>query len=161
MAAEIHGNIAKQLQQTGVDYKIHRHEDCDRPIGSPQDFAACLGYEINRITKTLFLTDSLGGSHAMIVCSSPAKVDFEQAARALNVKRLELGSRASLEKEVGYPPTGVSPLGVNGVLPILMDHKLQIFPTILVGGGAVGVEIEISPTDLAAITSAMLGRFSK
>jgi prolyl-tRNA editing enzyme YbaK/EbsC (Cys-tRNA(Pro) deacylase) len=41
-----------------------------------------------------------------------------------------------------------------GATPVFMDERLLEQPTILIGAGVVGVEIEIAPADLRAITQA-------
>jgi Cys-tRNA(Pro)/Cys-tRNA(Cys) deacylase len=136
-----------------VDYTVHRHDAFSEPIHSPADFAAVLGYELARITKTLLVRSTAGDTYALAVAPMGKKVDFRGLAELMGVKRVEVAPAADLASLAGYPEKGVSPLGVDK-LPVFIDQGLFEFPTILVGAGEAGVEIEIAPADLAAITRA-------
>jgi Cys-tRNA(Pro)/Cys-tRNA(Cys) deacylase len=66
---------------------------------------------------------------------------------------------AKLQQKIGYPPNGVSPLGVEE-FPIFLDEDLMILETVLIGAGETGVEIEIAPVDLQLLTKAIVIKFS-
>jgi Cys-tRNA(Pro)/Cys-tRNA(Cys) deacylase len=82
------------------------------------------------------------------------KIDFAAVARALGVKRVQVASPSELASLVGFPEKGVSPLGV-GDLKVLLDDDLFRSETILIGAGEPGLEIELSPADLAALTGGL------
>ncbi|KZE43293.1 hypothetical protein AVW09_00695 [Microbacterium sp. T32] len=84
------------------------------------------------------------------------KLDFAAASEAAGVGRLEVGKPEELAEVLGYPRNGVSPLGIPGEVPVLIDAELHNFPTILIGGGATGIEIEIAPDTLAHLTGAVV-----
>ncbi len=149
----MHAKVEAALHAHTVDYTVHRHDAFSAPIHSPADFAAELGYELPRITKTLLVRSTSGDAYAMVVAPMGKKIDFRGVANLLGVKRVEVASAADLAAFIGYPEKGVSPLGVKNVR-IFMDESLFNFPTILAGAGEAGVEIEIAPADLAAITGA-------
>jgi Cys-tRNA(Pro)/Cys-tRNA(Cys) deacylase len=153
--------IRSALDTANANYSVRRHADMSVPIAGPGDFAAAIGYDIDRITKTLFLKTHDDQRYAMVVCPASAKVDFKRAARAAGLPRLEVASRQELDEQVGYPPTGVTPLGVSDRVSVLVDEALLQFDSILVGGGEVGVEIEIRPSDLVEITGAIVTRTTK
>ena len=145
--------MEQALRAHTVEYTVHRHGAFSAPIHSPADFAAELGYDLGRITKTLLVRSTAGDAHAIVVAPMGKKIDFRSVAGLLGVKRVEVASAADLTALTGFPERGVSPLGLKD-LPIFMDEGLFAFPTILVGAGEAGVEIEISPGDVAAIASA-------
>ena len=132
---------------------MYRHADLSAPINSPADFAAQLGYELSRITKTLLIRSIAGDIHALVVSPMGKKIDFPLVARLLGAKRVQVSPPDELQRLTGYPERGVSPLGVHG-LKTLIDEELFRFETILIGAGEAGVEIEINPTDLESITNA-------
>lgn len=136
-----------------MDYTVHRHDAFSEPIRSPADFAAVLGYELARITKTLLVRSTSGGTYAMVVAPMGTKVDFRELANLMGVKRVEVAPASELAALVGYPEKGVSPIGIRNV-PAFIDEGLFDFATILVGAGETSVEIEIAPADLAAVTGA-------
>jgi Cys-tRNA(Pro)/Cys-tRNA(Cys) deacylase len=65
---------------------------------------------------------------------------------------IRLATPKDLRQHIGYPTKGVSPLGVKDC-PLFIDAEVVNYHTILVGAGVVGVEIELSPDDLIALTN--------
>ena len=51
--------ILNMLSDSPWPITIHRHADLPVPIHSPDNFAKALGYEVERIAKTLLLRPSL------------------------------------------------------------------------------------------------------
>ncbi len=147
----MHSRVANVLQEQKRPFQIHRHDELPVPVRSPKDFAEQLGYDLARITKSLLVRSTTAESYAMVVCSINKKVDFSAVARLLGVKRVEVASCLDLNVHTGYPEKGVSPIGIEQ-LRVFVDESLLQFPTILVGAGEPGVEIELSPEDLLAIT---------
>lgn len=146
----LHPRVQAALAATTVPYVIRRHAECPCPVHSPADFAACLGRPVEVITKSLFLElikPEMPQEFALAVCPVPMRVDFAVLARRWNAVSVRLAHRDALATHLGYPPNGVSPLGV-GNLPVALDDSLFAHATVLVGGGATGIEIEIAPADL-------------
>ena len=151
----MHPKVEAKLKGKHVYYTVHRHASFAVPIRNPQDFANALGYDLARITKTLFIKGDELGKHGMVVCSTNKKVDFALLAREMRCKRVQVAKLAELQQEVGFPPTGVSPLGVEE-LPIFLDEGLFSFESVLIGAGEVGVEIEVTPIDLKFLTGGIV-----
>ena len=70
------------------------------------------------------------------------------------MSRVEVASAEDLSVKTGYPRNGVSPLGLADGISIVVDRALLDYPSILIGGGATAVEIEIAPADLVRISGA-------
>ncbi len=149
----MHPHIEIILKAHSVPFTVRRHADLPVRVASPTDFARALGYGIERITKTLFLRSAKRQQYALVVASVDKKIDLKAVARSLGCSRFELASREELKRLVGYPPTGVSPIGTKG-FPVVMDSTLLTLKTVIVGGGIVGIEIELSPADLQRVTNA-------
>ena len=151
----MHPHVLAALEQTPVRYVVHRHADLPAAIRGPRDFAQALGYELARITKSLFVRCQDQHTYAIVVCSVNRKVDLPAIAARLDCKRVELAGHEELRDHTGYPPAGVSPIGA-GAIAVFMDQALFRFPTVLIGAGEVGVEIEIAPDQLQAIARAVV-----
>jgi Cys-tRNA(Pro)/Cys-tRNA(Cys) deacylase len=149
----MHKNIRAILDASGAKYGVRFHKDMPIPIRSPQDFAQALGYDVGRITKTLLLRATDREEFCLVVLSSDKNVNLEKIAQLLKVKRVQMAKQEELARILGYPPTGVSPVG-GGSLPVFIDESLVAFPTVLIGAGEVRVEIEISPGALKEVTQA-------
>ena len=143
----LHPKVARALEVSGKAYQIHRHQQFDTPIRGPGDFAAALGYSLDRIVKAVFLRDHGATRFAMGVCATNRKLHLDKIAAELGIGRLEVASRKELEEKTGYPVFGVSPLGVEPI-PVFMDEHLLGLASVLIGAGQAGVEIESSPSDL-------------
>ena len=151
---ELHKNIRTAIDKLEAGYKIHDHNKLPSEIRNPNDFAAALGYPIQRITKTLLLRSHDGQVYVAAVCSVDRRLNFKSTANAVGAKRVEVASPEDLQVKTGYPKNGVSPLGLAEHITVVVDRLLFDYPTVLIGGGAAKIEIELSPSDLVRISGA-------
>lgn len=150
----MHTRIREILDASCVPYQVHLHKQFSIPIHSPNDFARALGYDVSRITKTLLLQSATDAElFCVVVVSSNKRVNLNTIANVLSCKRVRMANQPTLARVLAYPPTGVSRIGV-GSIPVFIDQQLMEFPTILIGAGEVGCEIEISPQALQQLTEA-------
>ena len=56
------------------------------------------------------------------------------------------------ERSTGFVMGGISPLGQRRPLPTLLDESALAFETIFVSAGRRGLEVELAPFDLLALT---------
>jgi Cys-tRNA(Pro)/Cys-tRNA(Cys) deacylase len=56
------------------------------------------------------------------------------------------------ERATGYVTGGISPLGQRRLLPMVLDDSALAFETIHVSAGRRGLELELAPADLLALT---------
>jgi Cys-tRNA(Pro)/Cys-tRNA(Cys) deacylase len=149
-----HKNVLDAINKLGTEYKVHNHGKLSSQIRNPNDFAAALGYPIQRITKTLFLRSHDGQAYVAAVCSMDRRLNFRSIANAIGTKRVEAASSEYLQIKTGYPRNGVSPLGLAEDITVVVDRLLFDYPTVLIGGGTSEIEIELSPSDLVRISRA-------
>ena len=152
--------VIETLEKSQFPYKLHDHSKFLKKIESPLDFANQLGYDISRITKSLFVRSNARDTYAIVVCSMNLKVDFKVLAKIMGCKKVEVANLSELQKKVGYPSKGVSPIGIINV-PTYLDSGLKDMPTILLGAGEVGFEVEITPSILQLVTKADFYNFTK
>lgn len=154
----MHPKVAAALKGSSFSYRVHYHDKVSTPIGSPEDFAQSLGYDPERITKSLFVSSIAGAAYGVAVCSVKKRLNLQAIAIQLGCSRVQIAKLDILARELGYPVMGVSPI-IAGDIPIFLDERLFIFDTILIGGGEVGVEIEIAPQVLKELTNAIVSDF--
>ncbi|MCB8888766.1 Cys-tRNA(Pro) deacylase [Vreelandella malpeensis] len=145
-------NTAKKA---GITFKIHEyvHES-----GAPSyglEAAEKLAVAPERVFKTLVV--ALEGK-ALTVAIVPVthQLGLKQVAKAAGAKKAAMASADVVERTTGYVLGGVSPLGQKKRLPLFIDESAEAQPTIYVSAGRRGLEIELAPGDLAALTQ---GRF--
>ena len=149
----VHRRVRRALEDHGVSVEVHQHRDLDGPIHSPGDFADALGVGIERVTKTLFLR-SQRHQYVVLVAPVTTRVNLQAVAEAVGCRRLGMADREELAAYLDYSPGGVSPIGVDPEIPVLVDAALLRQPSIFVAAGEIGVEVEIDPGELLRMTGA-------
>lgn len=155
--------VEARLTKSAIDFLVHDHDDVAscRPIDSPADFAAHLGYALTRITKTVIVKKQRAAApYVAVVAPMTERIDFTKLSRVLGF-RAEVASAAELEDATSYPKFGVSPVGLSPDLRVIISKSVMGSPTILVGGGCVGLEIELTPDDLVRTTAGVVTDVSK
>jgi Cys-tRNA(Pro)/Cys-tRNA(Cys) deacylase len=121
-----------------------------------------LGVAPERVFKTLVVAAPGAGRAglAVAVVPVPRRMAPKAVAAALGVPRVEMADAAVVTRTTGYVLGGVSPVGLRRALPTVVDVSATGFPTIFCSGGRRGLEIELSPTDLVAVTGAAVADIS-
>lgn len=131
--------------RAGVAHRVHAYDHDPQAPSYGLEAAGKLGVEAARVFKTLVA--DVGGAPVVAIVPVTAELDL----RALG-KRAALARPADAERLTGYVTGGISPLGQRRPLPTLLDDSALAFETIFVSAGRRGLEIELAPADLLALT---------
>ena len=134
-------------RRAGVAHTVHEYTHDAKASSYGLEAAEALGLEPERVFKTLVA--DLDGT--LTVCIVP--VNGELDLRSLG-KRARMADTAKAERTTGYVAGGISPLGQRRALPTLVDESALEHETVYVSAGRRGLEIELSPRDLVALTKA-------
>jgi Cys-tRNA(Pro)/Cys-tRNA(Cys) deacylase len=134
-------------RRAGVEHTVHEYEHDPKAASYGMEAAEALGLDPARVFKTLVV--DLDG--ALTVCIVPVAAELD--LRSLG-KRARLAETTKAERTTGYVAGGISPLGQRRALPTLVDDSALEHETVLVSAGRRGLEIELAPDDLVALTNA-------
>ncbi|NJB66362.1 Cys-tRNA(Pro)/Cys-tRNA(Cys) deacylase [Desulfobaculum xiamenense] len=142
-------DVAKKAK---VHYEIHEYTHDPSADSFGGEAAEKLGVEAERVFKTLVV--AFDGKLAVAVVPVTGQLDLKACAKALGTKKAAMADGKVVEKTTGYVLGGVSPLGQKKRLPTVIDESATEYETIFVSGGRRGLDIELAPADLAALTGA-------
>ena len=115
-----------------------------------------LGVSPEQIFKTLVVSLTGGpGGLAVAVVPVPHKLSLKAIAAALGASKAVMADAKAVTRSTGYVLGGVSPLGQRTALPTVVDSSALAWDRVLCSAGKRGLEVELSPTDLVAATSAV------
>lgn len=137
----------RAARQAGIEHAVHEYAHDPAADSYALEAAEALGLDPRRVFKTL-VVDRDG---ELVVCIVPAADTLD--LRALG-KRARMAPTARAERVTGYVAGGISPLGQRRRLPTLLDETALAHPTVFVSAGRRGLELELAPGDLVALTGA-------
>ena len=118
-----------------------------------------LGVSPAQVFKTLVV--SLDGKQLAVgIVPVDCQLGLKQIAKAAGAKKAAMAAPEAVERSTGYVLGGVSPLGQKKRLPTFIDASAKAWPTLYVSAGRRGLEIELSPDDLAALSQGQFAALS-
>jgi Cys-tRNA(Pro)/Cys-tRNA(Cys) deacylase len=149
----------KALDALGVEYATHTYE-VDEEVGGGygEAVAAAIGLPAERVFKTLVAQANGLGTVAIIPVSM--RLSTKSLAKVAGAKRCALAAPEVAERLTGYVVGGVSPFGQRRTLPTFIDDSVSAHPSVAVSGGRRGLQLEVSPDDLLAVTGGTLARLT-
>jgi Cys-tRNA(Pro)/Cys-tRNA(Cys) deacylase len=145
-------NAVRKLELAGIAFSAAEYDVSDGEI-SGVAVAAKLGKEPDQVFKTLVAEGKTTGLNVFVVPSN-VKLDLKKAAQAANDKSVEMIPSKDLEPKTGYVHGGCSPIGMKKQFPTFIDETAQLYEKINVSGGRIGLQVELSPDDLAQMADA-------
>ncbi len=141
------------LATAGIAFEIRAYDHDPRAVSYGSEAAEALGVDPAQVFKTLMV--NLDGQLVVGIVPVSGQLDLKALARALGGRKAALADVAAAERATGYVAGGISPLGQRTVHPTVLDDSALTLRTVLVSGGRRGLDIELAPTDLVAVTRAV------
>jgi Cys-tRNA(Pro)/Cys-tRNA(Cys) deacylase len=132
-------------ERAGIGFRVHEYDHDPRAVSYGLEAAEKLGVDPVRVFKTLVA--DVDGALTVAIVPVEAQLDL----RSLG-KRARLADARAAERATGYVTGGISPLGQRRRLPTVLDESALALETILVSAGRRGLELELAPGDLLALT---------
>ena len=146
------------LTAAGIAFALHPYDHDPRSTAYGDEAAAALGVEPERLFKTLIA--AVDGTLACAVVPVSSRLDLKAFAAALGGKRAELADPAAAARATGYVVGGISPVGQKTRLRVVADESVELFDTVYVSAGKRGLQVELAPADLVAVTDALVADIS-
>ena len=147
------------LTTAGVDFTVHAYDHDPNHPSYGEEAAEAMGVSPDRVFKTLVA--DVDGTLTVAVVPVAGSLDLKALASAVGGKRAAMADPALAERTTGYVRGGISPLGQRKRLPTVLDDSATAHPTICVSAGRRGLEVELSPKDLATLTEATLAAIGR
>jgi Cys-tRNA(Pro)/Cys-tRNA(Cys) deacylase len=142
------------LSAAGIAYTAHAYPHDPRSTSYGLEAAEALGLNPDRVHKTLMA--SVDGTTTVAIVPVSGQLDLKALARALGGSKAVMADPADAQRLTGYVVGGISPVGQRRAHPTVLDERALAWPTIFVSGGKRGLDLELAPADLVAITGAVL-----
>lgn len=143
-------NCAKRAK---IEYTVHQYEHDKTAQSFGEEAAEKLGVSTGQIFKTL-VVELDNKQLAVSVIPVSCKLNLKQFASAAGAKKAAMANHKDAERATGYVLGGISPLGQKKRLKTIIHNSALDYETIYVSAGKRGLDIQLSPKDLAALTNA-------
>lgn len=147
----------RAVRTAGVRFAVHEYRHDPSADSYALEAAEALGLDPMRVFKTLVVAAE-GGRDGLTVCIVPSDETLDLKAVG---KRAAMAPTERAERVTGYVVGGISPLGQRRALPTLLDESALAYETIFVSAGRRGLELELAPADLVALTRAAVRRLRR
>jgi Cys-tRNA(Pro)/Cys-tRNA(Cys) deacylase len=141
------------LATAGVEFTLHAYAHDPAAPSYGTEAAEALGTDPARVFKTLVA--AVDGRLTVAVVPVSGSLDLKALAAAVGGKRAAMADPADAERATGYVRGGISPLGQRKRLPTVVDASADRHPAVCVSAGRRGLEVELAPADLVALTGAV------
>ena len=146
-------NVVRILEAAGIPCTAY---EVPLPKGKVPDgvtAAGLLGKPVEQVFKTLV---TRGDKTGLLVFCIPVsdELDLRRAASVSGNKKLEMIHVKELLPLTGYIRGGCSPIGMKKKYPTYIDETSILFDEIAVSAGQRGLQIILSPDDLARFVDA-------
>ena len=139
------------LQKKCVQHKVLKYEHDANAASFGLEAVEKLNLNASSVFKTLVVSNELG-KLAVAIVPVDTKLSEKKMAKALGVKKVAMAQADAVMASTGYVLGGVSPLGQKKSLPTVLDATAEPQAVIYVSAGKRGLEVELSPKDLAQLT---------
>lgn len=144
----------RMLDAKKMTYNVMTYNNDDGQIDGVS-VAKKIGRDTRVVYKTL-VTQGQTKSLYVFVIPVEAELDLKKAAKAAGEKKLEMLPVKDIQKWTGYIRGGCSPIGMKKLYPTFIDESAAEFSSIVVSGGKIGMQIELSVADLQTVAEAVM-----
>ena len=145
-------NAIRILESKNIFHTTIQYESSEEEIDAIS-VARKINAEPEMVFKTLVARNE---RNELLVFVIPGnfELNLKKAATASGSKKIEMIKVKELQPLTGYIRGGCSPIGMKKVFPTFIDETAQLYDKIFCSAGVRGMQINLSPLDLSAVTEA-------
>lgn len=147
-------NAMRILDKDKIEYNTYNYDNNDGKIDGVS-VALKLNQDVNKVFKTL-VTKGQSKEYYVFVIPVERELNLKTAAKVVKEKSVEMIKVDEINKVTGYIRGGCSPVGMKKVYKTVIDGSCEKFENIIVSGGKIGCQIEVSPQDLIKLIGATI-----
>lgn len=144
-------NAIRMVEQKKIPYTEHEYEWDENHL-SASSVAEQLPESQSRIFKTLVAVGNVTGPLVAVI-PGEAELNLKKLAKVSGNKKVEILHLKDLEATTGYIRGGCSPIGMKKLFPTYLDQIAENYDQIIVSAGRRGLQMELAPQDICALTS--------
>ena len=144
-------NAMRILDKNKINYEVNTYE-CDEFIDGVH-IADMLGQPYESTFKTL-VTEGKTKNYYVFAIPIALELDMKKAAKAVGEKSIEMVHVKDINAVTGYIRGGCTPIGMKKQFKTVIDSAAEALDKIVVSGGKIGTQVELSPKDLSELIGA-------
>ena len=145
-------NAMRILDRMKIPYRANFY-DCDEFIDGVH-IADKLSQPYEISFKTL-MTVGRSGEHFVFVIPVDQELDMKKAASSVGEKSIEMLHVKDIKNVTGYIRGGCTSIGMKKPYKTVVDKSAEKYEEIIISGGALGVQIFITPGNLQKANGAV------
>ena len=145
-------NAIRILESKNIAHSIIEYQSSEDEID-----AVSVANKIGALPETVFKTlVARNDLNEIIVFVLPGnfELNLKKAAKASSSKSIEMIKVKDLQPLTGYIRGGCSPIGMKKLFRTFIDESAQLYDKIYCSAGARGIQVNLSPSDLALLVDA-------
>ena len=115
--------------------------------------ADAVGLQHEIVLKSLVFRAN-DGSFLFALIGGNANVSTRKLGRATGHKHVEAAAPRDAEHVTGYQVGGISPLGSRHELPVILDERTAVHPSLVINAGSRGTLVRLATSDLIRVLGA-------
>ena len=143
---EVKTNAMRILESMKIPFEHYTYE-CDEFVDAIQ-IADMLKLPYEKVYKTL-VTVGNSKNYFVFVIPIAEELDLKKAAKSVGEKSVEMSHVKDINSITGYIRGGCTAVGMKKQYVTRIDSSAKELSKIVVSGGRIGSQIELSPEDLA------------
>jgi Cys-tRNA(Pro)/Cys-tRNA(Cys) deacylase len=147
-------NAMRILDSNNISYQLMTYDNKDGKIDGVS-VALKLNKDPRIVYKTLVAQGSSKDLYVFVI-PVEAELDLKKAAKAAGEKKIEMIPVKDIQKWTGYIRGGCSPVGMKKHYTTFIDDSAKEHETVVVSGGKIGIQLELSVPGLLAVTKASI-----